>query len=142
MNQKQLSRVRKMCLALPEVSERLSHSAETFFAGKKVFAYFLDNHHGDGRLAIWIPAPAGMQAALIAAAPATYFRPPYVGYRGWIGILLREIDDEELGFHLRSAWELVAPKRLLDGLPANPAARSAPSARKKKGGKKTASKKP
>ena len=108
-----LTRVRRLCLALPEASERLSHGEPTFFVGKKVFVMFADNHHGDGRVAVWLPVPPGMQAALIAEAPAVYFRPPYVGHRGWVGIELARVSDDELAFHVRTAWELVAPKRLL-----------------------------
>ena len=108
-----LARVRRLCLALPEASERLSHGEPTFFVGKKVFVMFADNHHGDGRVAVWLPVPPGMQAALIEEKPGVYFRPPYVGHRGWVGVELAPISDDELAFHVRTAWELVAPKRLL-----------------------------
>jgi hypothetical protein len=113
MSEKQLERVRQVCLALPETSERLSHGEPTFFLHKKVFAMFADNHHNDGHIAVWLPAPAGFQSALIEAQPEIYFKPPYVGGRGWIGIELDRISDEDLRFHIQTAWELVAPKRLL-----------------------------
>lgn len=108
-----MERVRQLCLSLPETSERLSHGEPTWFVGKKVFVMGADNHHNDGRVAVWLPVPPGMQAALIEESPAVYFRPPYVGHRGWIGIELDKISDEDLAFHIRTAWELVAPKRLL-----------------------------
>lgn len=73
---------RKLCLSLPGTSERLSHGAPTFFIrDKRAFVTFMDNHHGDGRLAIWWAAPAGVQCMLVAAAPQHYFVPPYVRYR-------------------------------------------------------------
>ena len=73
---------------------------------------FANNHHKDGHVAVWIPAPPGMQGALVKAAPETFFRPPYVGVRGWVGIELGAISDEELASHIREAWRMVAPKRL------------------------------
>jgi hypothetical protein len=113
MSEKQLERVRQLCLALPEASERLSHGEPTFFLNKKVFAMFANKHHNDGHIAVWLPAPSGFQSALIEAQPEIYFKPPYVGGRGWIGIELDRISDEDLRFHIQTAWELVAPKRLL-----------------------------
>jgi uncharacterized protein YdhG (YjbR/CyaY superfamily) len=109
----QLERVQRICATMPAVSEKLSHGAPTFFVekDKKVFAMFVDNHHEDGRLAVWLPAPAGLQAALIEEEPATYFKPPYVGPSGWIGIELDRIRDEALEIHMREAWELAARKR-------------------------------
>lgn len=107
-----LERVRSICLALPETSERLSHGEPTFFVGGKVFVMFADNHHADGRVAVWLPAPPGSQEALIETRPATFFRPPYVGGRGWVGIVLDAVDDAELRLYIETAWELIAPKRL------------------------------
>lgn len=102
-----LARVRRMCLAMAETSEKLSHGAPTFFAKKRTFAMFVNNHHNDGHIAVWTAAATGEQGALIAASPKTYFRPPYVGVKGWIGIELPEIDDEDLATHLTDAWRLV-----------------------------------
>src|SRR5205823_14567339 len=107
-----LSRVRRICSAMPEVTEKLSHGEPTLFVRKKVFAMFANNHHNDGHVAVWIPAPAGLQAMLIKLSPETFFRPPYVGVRGWVGIELDRISDEELAAHLRDAWRLIAPKTL------------------------------
>jgi hypothetical protein len=122
MSEAQLRRVRRLCLALPETSERLSHGEPTFFVHKRVFAMFSNNHHSDGRVAVWLPAPPGAQAARIAEDPQAYFRPPYVGHRGWLGIVLDRISDDELGAHLSLAWELTAPKRLLKSTPPRPRA--------------------
>lgn len=108
-----LSRVRKICALLPATSEKLSHGEPTFFVDKKVFTMFARNHHHDGHIAVWVPVPTGAQQALIRTSPRKYFKPPYVGVRGWIGIELGEIGDEELGLHILDAWRLIAPKNLL-----------------------------
>ncbi len=107
-----LRRVRRICAAMPECSEKLSHGEPTFFVRKKVFAMFANNHHDDRHIAVWIPAAPGVQGALIKAAPEAFFRPPYVGVRGWVGIELDAISDEELASHIREAWQIVAPKRM------------------------------
>ena len=84
-----IERVRAIALALPEMSERLSHGAPTFFVReKKTVATIHDDHHGDGRLAIWCPAPDGVQAELVDEEPERFFVPPYVGHRGWVGVRL------------------------------------------------------
>src|SRR5438067_12621870 len=106
MSQKQVARVRRICLSLPETSERLSHGEATFFVRNRVFVMFADNHHGDGRVAVWLPVPPGMQKQLIESATRTYFKPPFVGGRGWVGIELKHIGDEDLRFHIQVAWEL------------------------------------
>jgi hypothetical protein len=114
-DQEHLRRVRRICAAMPGMTEKLSHGEPTFFVRKKVFAMFANNHHNDGHIAVWIPAPPGVQAMLIHNSPETYFRPPYVGVRGWVGIELEAIGDEELASHIREAWELVASKTLKRG---------------------------
>ena len=116
MSEQLLQRVREICLALPETTERLSHGEPTFFVGKKVFAMFANNHHQDGRIAVWIPVPPDAQSMLIDAAPQKFFKPPYVGVRGWVGIALTEINREELTHHLQTAWRLIAPKRVRSAL--------------------------
>jgi hypothetical protein len=112
MRIEQLERVRHICLALPEAMEKLSHGEPTFFVGKKVFAMFANNHHNDGRVAVWLPVPPGMQPMMIEASPEKFFKPPYVGVRGWVGIELAQIDDDELTFHLHTAYRQIAPKQL------------------------------
>lgn len=112
MSKKQLQRVRRLCLALPETVEKLSHGEPTFFVHGKVFVMFANNHHGDGHIAVWLPVPAGVQSILIASAPETFFKPPYVGVRGWVGIELARIGDDDLRFHIQTAWSIIAPKRL------------------------------
>lgn len=107
-----LARVRRICHALPGVTEKLSHGEPTFFVGK-VFTMFANNHHKDGHIAVWIPAPPGMQEQLIRTWPRTFFRPPYVGVKGWVGVELSEIGDDELAAHILEAWRMVAPKKLV-----------------------------
>ena len=112
MSEKQLARIRICCAALPETSERLSHGEPTFFVRKKVFVMFADNHHNDGRVAVWLPVQEGLQRVLVESSPQIFFYPPYVGKRGWVGINLDKISDEDLTFYIHTAWELTAPKRL------------------------------
>ena len=108
----QLERLRRLCARLPSVAEKLSHGAPAFFVEKDkgVFAMFADNHHQDGHLAVWLPVPDGLQSALIDDAPDTYFKPPYVGSSGWVGVELGRVRDDALAIHLREAWEIVARK--------------------------------
>lgn len=110
-----LARVRKICLALPETTERLSHGAPTFFVReKKSFVSYMDDHHGDGRLALWCAAPPGMQRGLVNASPEHFFVPPYVGFRGWIGVRLdRDPDWDEIERVIRDAYVAIAPKALM-----------------------------
>lgn len=110
-----LRRVRRICIALPQTTEKLSHGEPTFFVAKKVYAMFANNHHHDGHVAVWIPAAPGAQATLIRSEPAKFFRPPYVGVKGWVGVKLEAVSDEELGFHLCEAWRLIAPKKAQTG---------------------------
>jgi hypothetical protein len=111
-----LQRVRAVCLALPETSERLSHGAPTFFVrAKRAFLMVLRNHHGDGRFAIWCAAPDGMQKLLLEADSEKFFVPPYVGHRGWLGVRLdRGLDWEELTGIVEDAYAEVAPAHLLN----------------------------
>jgi hypothetical protein len=109
---KHLQRVRRICFEFPETTEKLSHGEPTFFVRKKVFAMFCNNHHNDGHIAVWLPAPPGIQAMLVESSPKKFYRPPYVGVRGWIGLELDQVSDEELTFHIREAWRLIAPRKL------------------------------
>jgi hypothetical protein len=111
-----LARIREICLGLPETSERLSHGAPTFFVrGKRAFVMVLSNHHGDGRFAIWCAAAAGMQEMLVDADPEKFFRPPYVGHRGWLGVRLdRGLDWDELAGIAEDAYAEVAPPKLVE----------------------------
>ena len=108
---RQLQRVRRVCRALPEATEKLSHGEPTFFVKKRVFAMFSNNHHGDGHVAVLLPAPPGLQEALIEEAPYAYYRPPYVGGSGWIGVELDQVSNEALEGHIKEAWSLIARKK-------------------------------
>jgi len=109
-----LARIRKICLSLPETTERLSHGAPSFFIRDKVgFVNYMDNHHDDGRLALWCACPPGMREGLLKARPDQYFVPPYVGVRGWIGVRLdRGPDWDAVERVIRDAYLVVAPRRL------------------------------
>lgn len=113
MNERQVERVRRICVAMPEAEERLSHGEPTFFVRKKVFAMMSNDHHGDGHVAVVLAAPPGLQEQLVAEAPAKFYRPPYVGHRGWIGVEIDAVDDDELASLVHEAWRLIAPKRLV-----------------------------
>ena len=110
-----LERLRRICLGLPEVEERLSHGAPTFFVrGKRPFVMVLTDHHGDGRFAIWCAAGEGVQSMLASADPERFFVPPYVGHRGWLGVRLdRGIDWDELAGISEDAYAEVAPAKLV-----------------------------
>ena len=113
-----LAGLRAACLALPEVTERLSHGSPAWFVrGKKGFVHFVDHHHGDPHVAFWAAAPPGVQAEVVAAEPARFFVPPYVGHRGWIGMRLDgtgddAVDWDEVREVVTDAWRHVAPQRL------------------------------
>jgi hypothetical protein len=110
-----LKRLRTIALGLPETSERPSHGAPAFFVrDKKCFLMLVDDHHGDGRFAIWCAAPPGNQELLVQADPERFFRPPYVGHRGWLGVMLHDaVDWDEIAGVVEDAFATVAPKRLL-----------------------------
>jgi hypothetical protein len=111
-----LERIRRICLELPETSERLSHGAPTFFVrGKRAFLMVMTDHHGDGRFAIWCAAPEGIQQALVEADPERFFVPPYVGHRGWLGLRLeRALDWDEFAGIAEDAYAEVAPAKLVE----------------------------
>jgi hypothetical protein len=110
-----LTRLRKLCLALPESHEVEAWGEPTFRVRNKLFAMYAaaGNHHGDGRPAVWLKAAPGNQALMVRAEPGRFFVPPYVGPSGWVGAWLDGAADwEELADLLRDAYRLVAPKRL------------------------------
>jgi hypothetical protein len=111
-----LTRLRKLCLALPEAHEVEAWGEPTFRVRKKLFAMYAhaENHHGSGRPSVWCKAAPGNQAVMVQASPERFFVPPYVGPSGWIGIRLDQNPDwREVGELMLDAYRLVAPKRLL-----------------------------
>ena len=117
-----LTRLRKLCLALPEAHEVEAWGEPTFRVRNKLFAMYAgaDNHHGGGRPGVWCKAAPGNQALMVRAAPARFFVPPYVGPSGWIGIHLdRSPDWDEVRELLTDSYRLIAPKRLVARLDAD-----------------------
>ena len=111
-----LPRLRALCLALPEVTERVSHGEPTWFV-RRAFVSYAERHHDD-RVAFWCAAPAGAQEELVAAEPERFFRPPYVGGRGWLGVRLdTDPDWAEIAEIVTDAYRQVAPARLVARLP-------------------------
>ena len=108
-----LERLRAICLALPEATEALAHERPCFQVRGKTFVMFLDDHHGDGRLAIWCKAPPGAQAALVESSPERFFVPPYLGPRGWIGARLEAfvVDWSVVTACIEESYRMTAPAR-------------------------------
>jgi len=109
-----LDTLRTLCLALPETTERLSHGEPTWFVrDKKVFVTYANRHHDDV-LGFWCAAPPGAQEAMIAEEPDRFYRPPYVGGRGWLGVRLDVPTDwDEVGEIVLDAYRMIAPKGLV-----------------------------
>jgi hypothetical protein len=110
-----LPRIRKICLELPEVTERLSHGEPTWFVrGKKTFVMMDTNHHDSGHIAIWCAAPPGVQPQLVDEEPKRFFVPPYVGPRGWLGVRVDvAVDWDEVAEIIEDAYRCVAPAKLV-----------------------------
>ena len=83
-----IKKLAKICLALPDATEQIAWGEPTWRVRGKIFAQLDDHHHGSGHVSVWLPAPEGAQEALIDAEPERFFRPPYVGGKGWIAIIL------------------------------------------------------
>jgi predicted DNA-binding protein (MmcQ/YjbR family) len=116
-----LARLRAICMALPEAQEKISHGEPTWFAGKgKVFAMFDDHHHGAPHVSVWLPAPPGAQEVLVANDPKRFFRPPYLGHRGWVAVVLDSKPNWNLVADLvEQGYRVVATKKLLAQLDAS-----------------------
>src|SRR4029077_10446003 len=112
---RRLARVSKICLALPEATRQDNGSHASFLIRKKPFAYFLNDHHGDGIVSVACKALPGDNAALAAAQPARFYLPSYIGPRGWVALRLDsgEVDWDEVAEFVVGSYRLVAPKRLL-----------------------------
>jgi hypothetical protein len=109
-----VARLRRLCLRLPEATERHSHGEPAWFVRDKKLFVTLSDHHHDDRVAFWCAAPEGVQEELVAADPIHFFRPPYVGGRGWLGVYLDvEVDWDEVASLVEEAYRQVAPKSLI-----------------------------
>jgi hypothetical protein len=122
MGERELARVRRMAVALPEVNERLSHGEPCFFIrDKRPLCYYHDNHNGDGRISLWCPAPPGVQEELVSAEPERFFKPPMSArgtFSDWLGVFLdtsgeNKVDWNEIAAILEDAYRNVAPKELV-----------------------------
>jgi hypothetical protein len=109
-----LTRVRSICLALPEATERESHGSPGFFVGKQFVMLWHRGHHDHDFPHLWCAAPTGEQQALVSERPDRFFVPPYVGHRGWLGVRLDgSVDWDEIAQLCAEAYRCVAPKRLI-----------------------------
>ena len=122
VGKRELDRLRRIVLGLPEVNERLSHGAICFFVrDTRPLCYFHDNHRGDGRVSLWCPAPAGAQEELVGSEPARFFAPTPSAkgtFSDWLGVYLdttgaNKVDWNEVAAILEEAFRMVAPKRLV-----------------------------
>jgi hypothetical protein len=112
---REILQLRRICMAFPEANERMSHSEPTWFAGKgKVFAMADQYHHGSAHVSVWLPMPMDVQGELLALDSARFFRPPYVGVKGWVGVVLDTSPDWKMVEQLvRDAYVHVASKTLV-----------------------------
>jgi predicted DNA-binding protein (MmcQ/YjbR family) len=111
---RRLTRLTKICLALPEATTCRQESHAGFLVRKKTFAYFLNDHHGDGIVAVTCKVLPGDNKALAAAQPERFYLPAYIGPKGWVALRLDvgEVDWEEVSELVACSYQLVAPKRL------------------------------
>jgi hypothetical protein len=108
-----IKRLREICLALPETTEKEAWGECTFRVGGKMFAMTDNNHHNSGHIAVWIKAPAMVQEILVGSDPKRFFKPPYVGPKGWVGVRLDfKVRWDELAAILNDGYQMSAPKRL------------------------------
>jgi predicted DNA-binding protein (MmcQ/YjbR family) len=116
-----VERLRAICLALPETTEKLAWGEPTWRVRGRLFAQLDDHHHGADHLAVWLPAPLGEQEAMIFTDPARFFRPPYVGHRGWVGVRIDQRPDWALVARLvEQAHRHVSPPRRREAAPGAP----------------------
>jgi len=125
-----LARVREICFRFPGTAEKLSHGTPAFFIRGKMFAMFADDHHGDDRVALWCKSTKSEQQRRVAAAPARFFVPPYVGVNGWVGVRIdgAETDWDEVAIVAEEAWVGAAPQSAM-GDPIRPPPRARPLAK-------------
>lgn len=108
-----VERARRVCLSLPQATEKVAWGEPTWRV-KKIFAMFASasTHHGGGHDSLWLAAPVGVQEMLVRAEPDKFYRPPYAGVNGWIGVRLNAVDDAELRSLVVQSYCMIAPKKL------------------------------
>jgi hypothetical protein len=147
-----IGKLREICLAMPEATEKEAWGECTFRVGGKMFAMTDNDHHESNHVAVWVKAPPMVQEILVGSDPKRFFKPPYVGHKGWVGVRLDvEVKWDELAAILEDGYRMSAPKRLAVAMPSrlNASAKprslgkktivAAPKAIKKKTSKKIAS---
>jgi phosphoribosylglycinamide formyltransferase-1 len=109
-----LAQLTRICLALPETTRAPFGQHAKFLVRAKSFGYFLDDHHGDGRVAFACKAAPGVNRDLVAADPGRFYLPAYMGHQGWVGLRLDrgDIDWDEVTAFAHDSYRLIAPKRL------------------------------
>ena len=113
VDERLVERIRTICMALPEVTEKTSHGTPSFFVRKQFLMLWPNGHHDHQFPHLWCAAPPGAQAELIETEPERFFRPPYVGPRGWIGVRMdRDVDWDEIAALCRDAYLTIAPAKL------------------------------
>jgi hypothetical protein len=113
MGESHVERARRICMALPEAFEQEAWGEPTWRVRKRMFAMFANDHHSDGHVALWLPAPLGVQEMLVRGDARKFFVPPYVGVKGWVGVDLdAAADDGEVAELVAQAYCMVAPKKL------------------------------
>ena len=120
-NGKKLAKVTEICLALPSAERAVSGSHSTYLVRKKVFAYFLDDHHGDGIVSVCVKSELGENVDRVRRDPERYYLPDYIGPRGWFGLRLDRgrVDWREVANVVARSYRLTAPKSLLAKLDAD-----------------------
>lgn len=119
MAKKPLDQIREIVAEFPEMEERLSHGSPSFFIrGKKTLCSYHEYHHGSDRIALWFPAQPGVQEELVSTEPERFFKPPYVGPSGWVGVFLdgtgeNAPDWDEVTEMLKESYRKVGPKKLI-----------------------------
>ena len=114
MSKRHLERVRKICLSFPGRNRETLARRTDFLCSQEGLCNVLEQPPQRWKDSGHVSGAPGFQATLIEAAPKKFYHPPYVGVRGWIGIHLNQLDDAELASHLREAWRLIAPKKLVE----------------------------
>jgi predicted DNA-binding protein (MmcQ/YjbR family) len=109
-----IEQVTAICMAMPEATVEHSGSHATFRVRKKVFAYFLDDHHGDGIVSVCVKTQLGENLDLVKRDPGRFYMPAYIGSRGWVGIRVdvKGADWDEVGQFVKASYRAVAPKML------------------------------